>query len=162
MNSISTKSLNRLREAIGNSQLGILPDVGKKHAKGYRYAIGQHADGSLARFWLGHHHAEAQHKADAYLIVWADIVATRGNRWTEERIKQAREFAERKLQLLRGFVADLRDTASMFDRFAAQQRRSAEMTLPASAPAPVAPAPTAGKPSLYDAIKSYTDGLDGK
>ena len=53
MNSISTKSLNRLREAIGNSRLGILPDVGKKHAKGYRYTTGQHADGSIARFWLG-------------------------------------------------------------------------------------------------------------
>jgi len=28
MNTISTKSLNRLRKQIGNSRLGVLPDVG--------------------------------------------------------------------------------------------------------------------------------------
>ncbi len=162
MNTVSTKSLNRLREQLGNSKLGVLPDVGKPHAKGYRYTVGQHADGSIARFWLGHNQTEAQHRADALLTTWARTITRNGHHWTPEMIKEARDFGEQKVQYLRNFVGGMRDTAALFDRYAAEQRQRVALTMPeAAAPSTIASSAVV-TPSLYDGITAYLKMLDTK
>ena len=65
-----------------------------------------------ARFWLGKRHLEAQHRAHAYLLVWADIVTSGETHWTEDRLAEARELAERKVTLVSRFVGSLHESAA--------------------------------------------------
>jgi hypothetical protein len=161
----NAKALNRIRHQIGNCQLGILPDVGKPHAKGYRFAVGKHADGSYARFWLGQEKTEAQHRAEAYLIVWADIISQGGHCWTQERIDAARGLAERKINLIRDVVTSMRQTAVGFEQHAATTRQNIDLLAPqtAGSAALVSAPPTTGTgPTLYQAIDAYLESFGGK
>ena len=44
---VSGKAFNRLRQQLADVQLGQLPEVGEKHAKGYRFRLGKDAKGGF-------------------------------------------------------------------------------------------------------------------
>ena len=165
------KALNRLRQQLADAKIGILPDVGAPHAKGYRFTLGKHGDGTPARFWLGHHRTEAQHRASCYLALWADLAEAGQAHWTDELVAKARELGDQKVALVRRFVADMQQHASDVDRQGREQRHRIALTMPEAAPHVTAvgvvsvsgrSAAAAGTKTLYEAIDAYLASLRGK
>ena len=164
------KALNRLRRQLTDLHLGILPDVGQHHAKGYRYSIGKLPDGTDARIWLGHNQSEAQRLAGYYLSEWGRIVKEGGTSWPPGAISNVQDVVKRHGEMVRQYTDGLRQELKYAERSAAERRASYEEWTGERLPSTLGPSPqvdavtptAADGKTLYNAIDAYLESLRGK
>lgn len=168
---MSSSLHDRLLRQIAKWNLNEVPDVGQPHAKGFRYTVGRHSDGSYGRFWVGSPRSDAQQRAFAYRACWVATVNAGGTSWTPEGLDRAREHGEERVRLLREFVLSMQQQATFLEGAASEQRAGIAATLSevaapgdvdAPQPSPPARQASSGEATLYQAIEAYIESLKEK